>query len=38
VVILNSAPELLPEIEAVGCLFVEMDSFERQRALEATIG
>lgn len=37
VVILNSAPELLPEIEGVGCLFVEMDSFERQRALEATI-
>jgi hypothetical protein len=37
VVILNSAPELLPEIERIGCLFVEMDSSERQRALEAAI-
>jgi hypothetical protein len=37
VVILNSAPELLPEIERVGCLFVEVDGCERQKALEATL-
>lgn len=35
VVILNSAPELLPEIERVGCLFVEPNSDERRRALAA---
>jgi hypothetical protein len=35
VVILNSVPELLPEVERVGCLFVEMDAEERRRALEA---
>jgi hypothetical protein len=35
VVILNSAPELLPEIERVGCLFVEPNPDERRRALAA---
>ena len=35
IVILNSAPELLPEVERVGCLFVEPDADERRRALEA---
>ena len=35
VVILNSAPELLPEVEGVGCLFVEPHPDERRRALEA---
>jgi hypothetical protein len=37
VVILNSAPELLPEVERAGCLFVEIDGEERRRALEAVI-
>lgn len=36
VVILNSAPELLPEVERAGCLFVESHPDERQRALAAT--
>jgi hypothetical protein len=35
VVILNSAPELLPDVERTGCLFVEPDPDERQRALAA---
>lgn len=35
VVILNSAPELLAQIERVDCLFVEVDPEERRRALEA---
>jgi len=35
VVILNSAPELLPDVERAGCLFVESDPDERQRALAA---
>ena len=35
VVILNSAPELLPDVERAGCLFVEPHPNERQRALEA---
>ena len=35
VVILNSAPELLPELEREGCLLVEVNSEERRRALEA---
>lgn len=35
VVILNSAPELLPEVEGVGCLFVEPRPDERRRALAA---
>jgi hypothetical protein len=35
VVILNSAPELLPDVERAGCLFVEPDPDERQRALAA---
>ena len=35
VVILNSAPELLPDVERAGCLFVEPLPNERQRALEA---
>jgi len=34
VVILNSAPELLAGVEAVGCLLVERDPGERRRALE----
>lgn len=37
VVILNSAPELLPEVERADCLFVEIDGEERRRALEAVI-
>jgi hypothetical protein len=36
VVILNSAPEILPEVERAGCLFVEPHPDERQRALAAT--
>ena len=36
VVILNSAPELLPDVERAGCLFVEPNPEERQRALAAT--
>jgi len=35
VVILNSAPELLPDVERVGCLFAEPNPDERRRALEA---
>jgi hypothetical protein len=35
VVVLNSAPELLLEVERAGCLLVERDSTERQRALQA---
>jgi hypothetical protein len=35
VVILNSAPELLMQIEAVECLLAEPDPDERQRALRA---
>jgi len=35
VVILNSAPELLPDVERAGCLFVEPLPKERRRALEA---
>lgn len=36
VVILNSAPELLSDVERAGCLFVESHPDERQRALRAT--
>ncbi len=35
VVILNSAPELLSEVERAGCLLIESDPDERQRALAA---
>ena len=35
VVILNSAPELLPDVERAGCLFVEPKPDERRRALAA---
>ena len=35
VVILNSAPELLPDVELAGCLFVEPNPDERRRALVA---
>jgi hypothetical protein len=35
VVILNSAPELLGDVERAGCLLVERDPIERQRAIEA---
>lgn len=35
VLILNSAPELLEMVEGAGCLFVERDPGERNRALEA---
>jgi hypothetical protein len=35
VVILNSAPELLLDVERVGCLFVEPHPDERRRALAA---
>jgi len=35
VVILNSAPELLGDVEAAGCLLVERDPGERQRAMES---
>ncbi len=35
VVILNSAPELLLDVERVGCLLVERDPRERRAALEA---
>lgn len=34
-VILNSAPELLGDVERAGCLLVERDPDERQRALRA---
>jgi hypothetical protein len=35
VVILNSAPDLLPELEQEDCLLVEVIAEERRRALEA---
>jgi hypothetical protein len=35
VVILNSAPELLSDVERAGCLFVEPNPEERRRALAA---
>jgi hypothetical protein len=35
VVILNSAPELLPDVERAGCLLVEPHPDERRRALAA---
>jgi len=35
VVILNSAPELLEQVEEAGCLLVERDRMERERALDA---
>jgi hypothetical protein len=35
VIILNSAPELLEQVEAVGGLIAENDPEERQRALDA---
>jgi hypothetical protein len=35
VVILNSAPELLSEVESAGCLLVEPHPEERRRALSA---
>ncbi|HHQ47929.1 MAG TPA: hypothetical protein ENK19_03495 [Acidobacteria bacterium] len=35
VVILNSAPELLADVEAAGCLLVEPDPEEHARALES---
>jgi len=35
VIILNSAPELLGDVEAAGCLLVERDPDERRRALES---
>lgn len=38
VLILNSAPELLAEVERAGCLFVERDFVERKRALEVAAG
>lgn len=37
VLILNSAPELLGDVEAAGCLLVEGDADERRRALEAAV-
>jgi hypothetical protein len=35
VVVLNSAPELLPHVERAGCLLVERNAEERRRALGA---
>jgi len=35
VLILNSAPELLSDVESAGCLFVERDPVERRHALAA---
>ncbi|MFV2072603.1 MAG: hypothetical protein ACC742_08125 [Thermoanaerobaculales bacterium] len=35
VVILNSAPELLPDVENADCLLVERDAGERRRAQQA---
>jgi hypothetical protein len=35
VLILNSAPELLVDVEGVGCLFVERDAEQRRLASEA---
>ncbi len=37
VLILNSAPELLAEVEEAGCLFVERDAEQRKRASEAAM-
>jgi hypothetical protein len=36
VVILNSAPELLADLERTGCLLLERDAGERRRALAAS--
>jgi hypothetical protein len=36
VVILNSAPELLADVERSGCLLIERDADERRRALAAS--
>ena len=38
VLILNSAPELFQAVEAAGCLLVECDGEERNRAREAAVG
>lgn len=38
VLILNSAPELLADVERAGCLLVERDADERTRALAAMAG
>ncbi len=35
ILILNSAPELLADVERAGCLFVERDPEERRRAIAA---
>ena len=35
ILILNSAPELLADVEHAGCLFVERDPVERSRAIAA---
>lgn len=35
VLILNSVPELLADVESAGCLFVERDPEERRRAIAA---
>lgn len=35
VLILNSVPEMLVQVEAAGCLLVERDPVERRRALDA---
>lgn len=35
ILILNSAPELLANVESAGCLFVERDAAERSRAIAA---
>jgi hypothetical protein len=35
VLILNSVPELLADVESAGCLFVERDPAERRRAIAA---
>jgi hypothetical protein len=37
VLILNSAPELLGDVERANCLFVERDAGERKRAREAAV-
>lgn len=36
VLILNSVPELLADVEDAGCLFVERDPVERSRAIAAS--
>jgi hypothetical protein len=38
VLILNSASELLEDVESAGCLFVERDPEERMRAIAAARG